>query len=205
MKRTAPIAAALVAAALAAGCATAPAPPVQVLPERVVAGPGAEPPGRLGSPFADRRAGFGTIAYPLLIDRTDVGLGATVQYNRIPTVGELHDLAALATLRALVLSLPAWPAGYAALEPLQQLPRDVETWIVLPGYPPSREAAEAWNEIVARLRIVVVVTEPPPSSAVVADLNVMRALDRLVAQTDDPRRTGFERFQRPLSFRVLRE
>jgi hypothetical protein len=193
------------AALVLAGCATAPSPPVRVIPDRVVSGPGAEPRGQLGSPFADPRTGFSTIAFPLVIDRSDLGLGTTVQFNRIPTVAELRDLAFVGSFRTLVLALPAWPAGYAAIEPLQQLPGEGETWVVLPGYPPSREAAQAWNELAVRLRMVVVVTEPPPSSAVVADLNTIRALDRLIAQTDDPRRTGFERFQRPLGFRVLRE
>jgi hypothetical protein len=196
---------AMLAVIALAGCASSPAPPVQVLPAPVVSGPGSEPTGPLGSPFADRRVGLATIAYPLIIDRGDLGLGATVQYSRVPSVGELHDLDAMATLRTLVLALPAWPSGYAAIEPLQQLPPEIETWVILPGYPPTREAAEAWNELAPRLRIVVVVTEPPPSSALVADLNAMRALDRLIAQIDDPRRTGFERFQRPLSFRVLKE
>jgi hypothetical protein len=40
---------------------------------------------------------------------------------------------------------------------------------------------------------------------VVSDLNSMRGLERVVAQMDDPSRTGFERLQRPLSFRKLVE
>ena len=51
--------------------------------------------------------------------------------------------------------------------------------------------------VLARLRIVVVVTEAPPNAAVVSDLNAMRGLERVIAQMDDPRRSGFERFQAP--------
>jgi len=76
---------------------------------------------------------------------------------------------------------------------------------VLPGYPPSREAAEAWNYVNARLRLVVVVPGPPPNSTVANDLNAMRYLERVVAQMDEPSRSGFERLQRPLSFRRIME
>jgi len=76
---------------------------------------------------------------------------------------------------------------------------------VLPGYPPSREAAEAWNLVNARLRMIVVVTTPPPSIGVVGDLNTMRGLERVIAELDQPSRSGFERLQRPLSFRKVVE
>jgi hypothetical protein len=38
---------------------------------------------------------------------------------------------------------------------------------------------------------------------VVQDLNAMRGLERVVADVDPPSRAGFERLQRPLSFRRL--
>lgn len=196
---------ALAAAVVLAGCAAAPAPPVGVLSDRVVAGPGSAPSGPLGSPFADRREGPATVAYPLLLDRGDLSLGTTVQFPRVPSALELHDLASMASLRTVLLALPAWPSGFSALEPLQQLPPEAELWVVLPGYPPSREAAEAWNLLTVRARLVVVVTGPPPNAAMIADLNHLRGLDRVIAQVEDPRRSGFERLQRPLSFRVLRE
>jgi hypothetical protein len=167
--------------------------------------PQPEPTSPLGSPFADRRSGFASIAYPLLLDRTDLRLGTTVQYTRIPSAGELHDLSQLPALQHVVMALPAWPPEYASLDVLNQLPEEADAIVVLPGYPPSRSAVDAWNLLNARLRIVIVVTEPPPSSVVVSDLNSMRSLERVIAQMDEPRRTGFERLQRPLSFRKLVE
>jgi hypothetical protein len=149
--------------------------------------------------------GFAAIAYPLLLDRTDLRLGTTVQFTRMPTLTELHDASNVLALQHVVIALPAWPKEYSPLEVLNQLPSETDVIVVLAGYPPSREAAEAWNLVQARLRLVVVVTEAPPSAAVVSDLNAMRGLERVIAQMDDPRRSGFERLQRPLSFRMLME
>jgi len=39
----------------------------------------------------------------------------------------------------------------------------------------------------------------------IANLNEMRSLERVIAQMDTPSRQGFERLQRPLSFRKLVE
>ena len=186
----------LFAAGVLLGCAAG-SPPLTAQPPA--------PSSPLGSPFADRRAGFGSIAYPLLLDRTDFRLGTTVQFTRIPTLIELHDLSSISALQHVVITLPQWPPEYAALEVLNQLPQESDVIVVLPGYPPTREAADAWNLISARLRLVIVVAESPPSATVIADLNRMRSLERVIAQMDDPRRTGFERLQRPLSFRKLVE
>ena len=164
-----------------------------------------EPSSPLGSPFSDRRMGLGPISYPLLLDRTDLRIGTTVQFTRIPSLTEMHDMTNLLALQHVVITLPQWPTGYAPIDVLNQLPPESDVIVVLPGYPPSREAAEAWNLVQARLRLVVVVQEPPPSVAVVSDLNGMRSLERVVAQMDDPSRAGFERLQRPLSFRKLVE
>jgi hypothetical protein len=177
------------------GCAAGSLPPA--------AGP--PPSSPLGSPFSDRRMGFAAIAYPLLLDRTDLRLGTTVQFTRIPSLTELHDVANVLGLQHVVITLPEWPKEYSPLDVLNQLPSETDVIVVLADYPPSREAAEAWNLIQARLRIVVVVSEAPPSAAVVSDLNAMRGLERVIAQMDDPRRSGFERLQRPLSFRKLME
>jgi len=169
--------------------------------------PAAEPPpaSPLGSPFSDRRMGFTSIAYPLLLDRTDLQIGTTVQFTRMPTLTELHDVTNVLALRHVVITLQQWPAEYAPLDVLNQIPAETDVIVVMPGYPPSRQAAEAWNLVQARLRIVVVVSDPPPSAAVASELNEMRGLERVVAQMDDPRRSGFERLQRPLSFRKLVE
>lgn len=186
------------ALALVAGCAaTGPATtssPSSPAPED----------GPLGSPFGDRHAQSHS-AYPLLLDRGDLSLGTTVQFARMPSLSEISDLAEMPGLRHVVITLASWPAEFAPLQVLESLPEESDAVIVLPGYPPSRGAAEAWNLVHARLRLVMVVRETPPSAAVVSDLNNLRALERVIAELDVPARTGFERLQRPLSFRVLRE
>jgi hypothetical protein len=184
------------AAGLVAGCATqGPA----------VGADGAAAPARvLGSPFSDRRLGVGT-GDPLIIDRTDLRIGTTVQFRRLPTESEIHDLSNELGLVRVVIALPDWPRGYEPLEPLNRLPEEADVVVVLPGYPPSREAAEAWNYLGPRMRLVVVAVGPPPSPGVIADLNAMRHLERVIADLEVPARTGFERLQRPLSFRRIME
>lgn len=190
----------LLAVALLAGCAASSGPeePAPAPPPPADGAP-------LGSPFSDRRMGVWNAGAPLLIDRTDLRIGTTVHFARVPTASELHDLTQLPGLAHLVLALPGWPADYAGLESLGGTPPEADVIVVLPGYPPTRAAAEAWNLVGARLRVIVVVREPPPSSAVVADLNTMRGLERVVLESDQPSRTGFERLQRPLSFRKIVE
>ena len=178
-----------------AGCVAA-GPPSSDAP------PGSSP---LGNPFGDARVGGLSRSWPLVLDRTDVGLGTTVHFNRLPTAGELHDLDAVTAVRSVVIALPAWPTDPGPLEALAQLHPEVTATVILPGYPPSRAAAEVWNLIPARLRIVALVDGPPPNATVVADLNEMRGLERVIAQMDTPSRYGFERLQRPLSFRKVVE
>lgn len=196
--------AALLAAGMLAGCmAGGPVTTAQTPPP--------EPRSPLGSPFSDRYGRDDGVGTPLVIDRTDLGLGTTVQFARVPTASEIHDLAQLARqsftpmLAHVVLALPAWPRDYEPLAVLNQLPDRTDVIVVLPGYPPSREAAEAWNYLNARLRLVLVVAGPPPSPGVVQDLNAMRHLERVIARMDEPSRAGFERLQRPLSFRKVVE
>jgi hypothetical protein len=175
-------------------------------PSTIAQTPGAPPDrGPLGSPFAERLGLASTLATPLLLDRDDLRIGTTAQFTRLPSASELNDLGTLPSLSHVVLSLPGWPADYAPLQVLNQVPQQSDVIVVLPGYPPSRAASEAWNYLSARLRLVVVVAEPPPSSAVVGDLNAMRGLERVIVQMDQPSRSGFERLQRPLSFRKLFE
>jgi len=174
------------------------------------AGPAPAPPvtaetGPLGSPFADPREGPNALTYPLVLDAGDVRYGATVQYARIPTIGELNDLRQTPLVQRLVISLPAWPSGYDPIQPLEQLSQDYVTTVILPGYPPSRQAADAWNLLSVPIRLIVVVNDAPTSAMQTTDLNNLRALERVVAQMDEPARVGFEHLQRPLSFRVLRE
>lgn len=167
--------------------------------------PAGEPRSPIGSPFSDRNIGVNALGTPLIIDRTDLRIGTTIQFSRIPTVGELHDAAQLPGLAHIVLSLPYWPTELEGLQALDQTADETDVIVVLPGYPPNRAAAQVWNYINARLRIVAVVPGAPPSSAVVGDLNTMRGLERVIAQMDEPSRSGFERLQRPLSFRKVVE
>ena len=104
-----------------------------------------------------------------------------------------------------VIALPAWPSDAAPLETLAQINPEATGIVILPGYPPSRQAAAAWNLIPARLRIVVLVDGPPVSATILDDLNTMRGLERVIAEMDRPSRAGFERLQRPLSFRKVVE
>lgn len=140
---------------------------------------------------------------PLLIDRTDLRLGTTVQFQRVPNLTELHDLEQILGLAHVVLALEEWPRSYAQISPLEHAPEEADLIVVVRGYPPTKEAADAWNLLNARVRLVMVVDGPPPSTAVVTDLNSMRSLERVIAQMDLPSRSGFERLQRPLGFRKL--
>lgn len=164
-----------------------------------------DPGGRADSPFSDRRMGVDAIGTPLILDRTDLRIGTTVQFSRLPTATEVHDATQLPGLARIVLSLPYWPVDLEPLQALDLVPPEAQVVVVLPGYPPNRAAAAAWNYVNASLRIVVVVPDAPPSLAVVGDLNAMRGLERVIAQMDVPSRSGFERLQRPLSFRKIVE
>jgi hypothetical protein len=147
-----------------------------------------------------------SLAYgtPLLIERTDVRIGTTVQFHgRIPTPSEMHDLTLLPGYSRLVLSFDAWPAEFSRLQVLDQVPQGVEVVAVLPGWPPTLASVDAWNYLQIPVRAIVVVPGPPPSIDAVTSLNSMRALERVIAQMDEPSRAGFERLQRPLSFRKV--
>jgi hypothetical protein len=193
-------------AGLIAGCmAGGPATTARPLPTPGSAPGSAAGGGPLGSPFSERHDFAATLATPLIIDRTDVRLGTTVQFDRIPTAADLNNLLNLPGLAHVVVSLADWPADFEPLQALGTLPEECDLIAVLPGYPPSRAAAEAWNYLGSRLRLVVVVTGPPPTTSVINDLNAMRYLERVIAQMDEPTRTGFDRLQRPLSFRKVVE
>jgi len=187
------------AVGLIAGCmAGAPPPAAQSPPPRPDSGP-------LGSPFEERHGLARSLTTPLIVDRTDLRLGTTVQFDRIPTAADLNDLLRYPGLAHVVLSLPDWPPDFEPLQPLVTLPEECDLIVVLPGYPPSRAAAEVWNYVRISLRVIVVVSGPPPTAIVANDLNTLRALERVIAQMDEPSRVGFERIQRPLSFRKVME
>jgi len=143
---------------------------------------------------------------PLLLDTGDLGFGSSVVFDHMPSVREIGDLSELTSVRHVVVSLPEWPGGYEQLQVLAQaiLPEDCDLVVILPGYPPSHAAAEAWNYLRQPLRIVLVVDGPPADRGAIEELNRLRGLDRVIADMQYPARTGFERLQRPLSFRVLR-
>lgn len=143
---------------------------------------------------------------PLILDTNDFGFGASVVFDHMPGLRELGDLNELTSVRHVVVSLPDWPSGYEQVQVLAQaiLPQDADLIVIVPGYPPSQAAAEAWNYLRLPLRLVVVVDRAPADRGVVDLLNRIRALERVIAQMQYPSRSGFERLQRPLSFRVVR-
>lgn len=142
---------------------------------------------------------------PLLLDTADFGFGASVVFGRLPDAKDLNDLGQITSVQHVVVTLAAWPAGYEAIQPFAQapLPEGSDLIVILPGYPPTRAAAEAWNYLRIPLRIVLVVDGPPPNRGVIDELNRIRGLERVVADVAEPSRSGFERLQRPLSFRVI--
>ena len=137
---------------------------------------------------------------PLILDRTDMRIGTTVEFDRIPDLREIADLDQVFALAHVVLSLPEWPTSYAQIQALERLPYTTDLLVLLPGYPPSREAGEAWNLLNTHPRLILLVDGPPASSGSFTDLNAMRGLERVVARMEHPSRYGFERLQRPLSF-----
>lgn len=143
---------------------------------------------------------------PLLLDTADFGFGSSVVFDRLPDVRDVHDLGLVSAVQHVVLALPEWPNGYEALQPLAQtlLPEGADLIVILPGYPPTHAAAEAWNYLRQPMRIVLVVDGPPGSRAAIDELNRIRGLERVIASMEHPSRSGFERLQRPLSFRVLK-
>ncbi len=193
MSRLVPRAASWLAllALAAAGCATLPA----------AEPPAAENPSPLGSPFSD--AHYREPCAPLILDRSDLALGTTVTFERLPTSNELYDLQQVYGLAHVVIALPAWPKDYAPLEALKLAPPDLDVAVLLPGYPPTRGAVEIWNLLGVPVRVIVLADGPPPAPGVIDDLNTMRNLERVIAEMDVPARTGFERLQRPLSFRTV--
>ncbi len=146
-----------------------------------------------------------TACVPLLVETGDLGFGATAVFTAIPSAAEVHDLTYLENVTHLLVQPPAWPDGYATLQPLEQvpLPEGADLMVVLRGYPPTRAAADAWRLLRRPVRIVLIVDGPPEDRDMIQTLNAMRGLERVIADVRHPSRTGFERLQRPLSFRVF--
>ena len=144
-------------------------------------------------------------AAPLLIDPSDMGLGLSMIYRRVPTTADIAALAYYDNVQHLVVELAAWPQDWADIEPLSKvlLPQGCDLIVVLPNFPPTRSQASLWNMLRQPLRIILVVDGPPVDRGLILELNSMRGLERVIATMDHPSRSGFERLQRPLSFRVL--
>jgi hypothetical protein len=147
-------------------------------------------------------AGGSAIAAPLVLDRTDLSIGTTVEFRHLPTVSEMQDASEQFALRHVVISLPAWPQGNADLSRFASLPPEADVIVILPGYPPDRTTLDAWNALRGSIRMVLMVDGPPDSPYVFDGLNLQRHLERVVARMARPSRAGFERLQRPLSFVV---
>lgn len=180
---------------LIAGCMAA-GPP---LPAETTTPPAGHTP--LGMPLGERRSLNAELGIPLILDRTDLRIGTTVNFHHVPDASELHDALQVPLVQHIVLALPEWPTDVNALASLSGMPEETDLIVILAGYPPSRAAADAWNYVGSRVRLVLVVDGPPDRMGMIDDLNVMRQLERVIVDTDRPARTGFERLQRPLSFR----
>lgn len=143
---------------------------------------------------------------PLILDPSDLGFGTSVVYSRIPGPRDLNELAYLPAVSHVVLQLPGWPSGWDEIRQLQDypLPEGADLVVLLPGWPPSHAAVEAWNYLRRPLRIVLLVDGPPADRGTVLELNTLRGLDQVIADMEHPSRSGFERLQRPLRFRVVK-
>jgi len=142
---------------------------------------------------------------PLILEQ-DPGFGTQVVLRRLPTPADMSDLRYISGLRQLLVALPAWPASFDELQPLQQaiLPEGTEMVVLLPGWPPTFQALDAWNMVGGSLRLIMLVDGPPTDRSMITELNRLRPLERVIAQMEYPERSGFERLQRPVSFRVLK-
>ena len=122
---------------LLAGCSTSPPPiPRQASPDE------ADSP--LGTPLAEQSRDPLFRGAPLILDRTDLRFGTTVHLTHIPTRQELYDFHIVSGLAHVVITLSQWPTAYAKLQELDQAPEEADLIVILPGYPPSQQAAEAW-------------------------------------------------------------
>ena len=175
------------------------------LPLSAQAPPAAADKPRAEAPAPSPPSADDALCAPLLLDN-DYSFGTHVVMRRLPTAADFEDLRFMSGLRQVLVALPEWPADYAELRPLQQglLPDGTELVVLLPGWPPTREALGAWNLVGGNLRIIMVVGGPPTDRALITELNRLRPLERVIAQMEHPSRSGFERLQRPLSFRMLK-
>ena len=202
----------LAAAALtlfAFACAPAgegPGPAAAGPPPAGTNGPAAAAAPPASAPSAQKEQLDAALCAPLLIEQ-DLGFGTHVVMRRLPDASDISDLATINGLRQIVVALSDWPTDFAALSPLQNvvMPPDVQLVVLLPGWPPSRAALDAWNLLGGGVRLIMIVDGPPADRSLIMELNRVRNLERVIAQMERPDRSGFERLQRPLSFRVVRD
>src|SRR5215831_18630733 len=95
---------------LLSGCMAGESPPAAQTP------PPAQSP--LGSPFGNTNTGMPGLGIPLVLDPTDMRLGTTVQFSRVPDRAELQDLNNELNVVHVILALNQWPAEYANLQEL---------------------------------------------------------------------------------------
>jgi len=143
---------------------------------------------------------------PVLIDPSDLGMGVAVVFTHVPDARELNDLDYFDNIQHVVLELPEWPEGWSQLQSLAQvaLPSGADLVVILQGWPATNAAAEAWNLLRRPVRIILLVDGPPQDRSVILRVNAVHGLGRVIASMPYPSRSGFERLQRPLSFRVVR-
>ena len=167
----------------AAAAEPAPAPGAKQEAPRSKPAPPPDRPGDEASGALPREANpDDPLCAPLLIE-ADFGFGTHVVMRRLPTGADLEDLRFISGLRQVLVALPQWPATYSELRPLQQaiLPEGAELVVLLPGWPPTREALGAWNLIGGNLRLILVVDGPPADRALISELNHVRPLERVIA------------------------
>jgi len=113
------------------------------------------------------------IVAPLILDRTDLALGTTAEFNHLPGTAELEAAAGLFALRHVVVMLPGWPQVNADLSRFSVLPPEADAIVIVPGYPPDRSALDAWNYARGHVRLVVVVDGPPLDPIQLEGLNTL--------------------------------
>ena len=143
------------------------------------------------------------VTVPLLIDRSDLRLGTTVQFGHMPDVHEVNDLSIEPGLAHVVVSLDGWPEDLVQMVALEQVPPEADVIVIVRGYPNSPATVDTWKLINARIRLIVHVSGPPNNGLVLDWLNRSPVLERVIAEMAQPSRAGFERLQRPLSFRKV--
>jgi hypothetical protein len=170
---------------------------------------GADAPARAAAPERSGDAAVSPAAAslpaPVLIGPNEAGFGTSVVFRRVPNTADINALAYVENVQHVIVTLPEWPDDFSQIEALSRvlLPEGADLLVVLDHYPPSRGQASIWNLLRQPLRIVLMVDGPPADRGMIQELNGVHGLERVIATMEHPSRSGFERLQRPLSFRVV--